>query len=240
LIYSTHGLLLSVIKHSDSSAILHIFSKDFGRKAYFLRGLTKKKNSPRAYLNPLTILELQVTERESKSLQQIRDISVHIPTNNLIIDPIKACMSMFITEILHKSIEENYVNGSLYLFLESAIQLLDNAEKVKNFHVWFLVALSKFLGFYPMIDTSVNSAIFNLETGTFIRKEEESPLTLSSSASITLKTCLGMNFDEVSHLKMSASLRKELVHGLVKYYTIHVPKLNKVNSLEVLEAVFDY
>ena len=135
-----------------------MFTRDFGRKPYFLRGLSKKKNSPRSILFPLSILELQVTDRDNKSLQQINEVSMHKPTFELLSNPVKSSIAIFLNEVLHRSIEVNYHNEVLYDFLENAIQLLDSCSNVKNFHLWFMLELSKYFGFYPMKKSELCSA----------------------------------------------------------------------------------
>ncbi|MFK7755448.1 MAG: DNA repair protein RecO [Flavobacteriales bacterium] len=242
MILSTQGILLHTIKHSDSSAVLQIFTKEFGRKAYFLRGLSKKKNSPRSLLFPLAILDLQVTDRDNKSLQQVRDISLARPTFELVSDPVKGCMTMFINEILHKSIEQNYQNDVLYEFLENAIQLLDVTEHVKNFHLWFLLELSKYFGFHPTrFSVATRKRIsFNLEAGEFTLETDLFGPHLDVSTSRELNNILGMNFDTLSIHQMAPSARKALLNGLVNYYIIHVPNLKNVAALDVLDTVFDF
>ncbi len=184
---------------------------------------------------------MQVTDRDSKDLQQIREIALHLHTPSVISDPLKSSLVLFLTEVLHKSIEENYVNEVLFDFLESAVQMLDVTPQVKNFHLWFLLELAKYLGFYPSknyarIDENTG---FNLETGLFTREEDYAQKLLDQNVVHIFHELLGMNFDKFMRIKLSSTQRRTLLRGLVDYYIIHVPGLNKVSSLEVLETVFD-
>ncbi len=219
-----------------------MFTRDFGRKPYFLRGLSKKKNSPRSILFPLSILELQVTDRDNKSLQQINEVSMHKPTFELLSNPVKSSIAIFLNEVLHRSIEVNYHNEVLYDFLENAIQLLDSCSNVKNFHLWFMLELSKYFGFYPMKKSELCSAKFQfeLESGTFTDIGGCSGAFIDVSAAAVLDEVLGMKFDKLSSLIISSFDRKALLHGLVDYFIIHVPSLKRVSSLEVLETVFEF
>ena len=219
-----------------------MFTRDFGRKPYFLRGLSKKKNSPRSILFPLSILELQVTDRDNKSLQQINEVSMHKPTFELLSNPVKSSIAIFLNEVLHRSIEVNYHNEVLYDFLENAIQLLDSCSNVKNFHLWFMLELSKYFGFYPMKKSELCSAKFQfeLESGTFTDVGGCSGAFIDVSAAAVLDEVLGMKFDKLSSLIISSFDRKALLHGLVDYFIIHVPSLKRVSSLEVLETVFEF
>lgn len=221
---------------------MHVFTRDFGRKPYFLRGLSKKKNSPRSILFPLSILELQVTDRDNKSLQQINEVSMHKPTFELLSNPVKSSIAIFLNEVLHRSIEVNYHNEVLYDFLENAIQLLDSCSNVKNFHLWFMLELSKYFGFYPMKKSELCSAKFQfeLESGTFTDIGGCSGAFIDVSAAAVLDEVLGMKFDKLSSLIISSFDRKALLHGLVDYFIIHVPSLKRVSSLEVLETVFEF
>ncbi len=243
MVTSTVGILLKTIKHSDSTAIIQVYSRDFGRKAYFLRGLAKKRNNPRALLFPLSLLEMQVTEKESKSLGQVRDISLNFPISTLISNPAKSAVAMFLTEVLEKCIVENYKNEILYDFLENSIKLLDTSDQVRNFHIWFLLSLSKHFGFQPSkskLSHSAHDLYFNLEAGSFENSKPALESFLDPNISRLLHTFLGMNFDGVSEHNISAGSRSKLLHGIIDYYKIHVPHFNHLSSLHVLETVFDF
>ncbi len=238
MVNSTVGILLKTIKHSDSSAVIQVFSRDSGRKAYFLRGLTKKKNNPKALLFPMSLLEMQVTEKESKSLGQVRDISLDYPLASLISNPAKSAVAMFLTEILEKCIVENYQNKMLFDFLESSIKLLDSTDHVKNFHIWFLLALARHFGFYPSTTNFGANTYFNLAAGSFENSKPILDAFLEPSISRLLHSFLGMNFDTALEYKISAEKRSRLLHGIILYYKIHVPHFNHLSSLHVLETVF--
>jgi DNA repair protein RecO (recombination protein O) len=190
----------------------------------------------------LSILELQVTDRDNKSLQQINEVSMHKPTFELLSNPVKSSIAIFLNEVLHRSIEVNYHNEVLYDFLENAIQLLDSCSNVKNFHLWFMLELSKYFGFYPMKKSELCSAKFQfeLESGTFTDIGGCSGAFIDVSAAAVLDEVLGMKFDKLSSLIISSFDRKALLHGLVDYFIIHVPSLKRVSSLEVLETVFEF
>lgn len=243
MVNSANGILLKTIRYSDSSAVIQVFSRKYGRKAYFLRGLSKKKNSPRAYLFPLALLELQVTEKESKNLGQVREVNLLYPLAELISNPAKSSIALFLTEIIEKCIAENYQNEILYDFLEYSINLLDASKQVKNLHVWFLLALSKHLGFQPSKHSpnGLSSEYYlNLEAGQFQNSPPVLEPFLEPKISRLLHSFLGTTFDEVSELRMSAEERSLLLRGIIDYYKVHVPHFNHVSSLDVLETVFDF
>lgn len=242
MIQATKGILLKTVKHSDSSAVIHVYTHKFGRRAYFLRGLSKKKNSPRAFLFPLSLLDLQVSERESKSLQYIKEISLSTPLHSLISNPAKSSVALFITEILEKCIVENYQNSELFEFISNSVEILEELQSCENFHIWFLLNMSKFLGFHPTNSNEFlekQEVYFRLDNGSFQRTRPILEPYLDPEISRILIDILGMKFDEVMSLKMNSEKRRNLLRGMVNYYKIHIDHLNHIASLDVLETVFE-
>ena len=80
----------------------------------------------------------------------------------------------------------------LFSFLEASLQYLDNEESYSNFHLLFLLKLTKFLGIQP--ETSgIELSFFNLQTATFQAKDEGS-FSISGEKLILLKTAFRYKF----------------------------------------------
>jgi len=155
----------------------------------------------------------------------------------------KSSVALFLTEILEKSIVENYQNEVLFDFLENSIKLLDAATEVANFHIWFLIRLSKHFGFYPSSPAKTHGGsnlFFNLEDGSFLSSRPILESYAEPPIAMHIIHFLGMNFDAMSTYKLKTEERAELLRTMVSYFKIHVPNLNHIASLDVLETVFEF
>ncbi|MCH7535011.1 MAG: DNA repair protein RecO, partial [Bacteroidetes bacterium] len=167
MLYNTKGLVIKYIKYSETSIIATIYTEIFGMQSYFLNGVRSKKSKIKINaLQPLSCLDLVVYHKENKNLNRIKELILH-PYQSIPNNVYKTSMVFFIAEIIQKSVKEEEHNIDLFEFLESSIKLLDLQESnFSNFHLLFLIKLSRFLGFYPQGVFSEKSKYFDMQNGT--------------------------------------------------------------------------
>ena len=138
--------------------------------------------------------------------------------------------------MLGNSIQEQEQDESLFNYLEYAFHWMDMHALSPNFHIMFLLNLTKYLGFYP--DTSYNNLpFFDLLEGSFTKTPSLNPLIQSENLD-NFKKFLGMDFEALSTIQLTKSNRRELLKTVVQYYKLHVDGFREPKSLAVLNAVF--
>ena len=148
----------------------------------------------------------------------------------------KSTIALFLSEILGQSIREQNPDPSLFEFLEASLQWLDQHDKIANFHIGFLIGLSRHLGFHP--DTANSEApFFDLVEGAFCREPSLNPC-LSGVELEHFRMFLGTNFDEIHTIRLIQKQRQILLKQLVSYFEVHLHGFSKPRSLDVLDAVF--
>ncbi len=215
---TTRAIILTSIKYGDTSLIIKAFTLSDGVKSYVLKGIlsAKKAKVKPAYFQPLMQLELIAVHRNKGSLERILEAKVGYHYNTLHSDIIKNTMSFFLAEMLSNSIFEEEKNDELFYFVEGAIQWLDNNSEVANFHLVFLVSLTKYLGFFP--DTSASSLpYFDLLEGGFTNEVSLNPLVKDDNLNYFRKL-LETNFEEMPSLRMNKARRQELLKIIVLYF----------------------
>ena len=151
-------------------------------------------------------------------------------------DIVKNSIVLFLAEMLGNSVHEEEHNPSLYNYLEYALCWLDEHPANPNFHLLFLLNLTKYLGFYP--DTSdQNAPFFDLQEGSFCKNPSLNPL-IQNEILDNFKKFLGMNFDALYTIQLTKSNRRELLKMVILYYRLHVHGFREPKSLAVLNAVF--
>ncbi|MET1258736.1 MAG: DNA repair protein RecO [Flavobacteriaceae bacterium] len=236
---TTKAIVLSSLKYGDTSLIVKAFTVSDGLKSYLLKGvLTSKRGKLKAaQFMPLTQLELVATHKNKGTLERIREAKVINPYTSLHTQIEKNSIVLFVAELLVNSIQEQEQDESLYHYLEYALFWLDNHDAVANFHILFLLNLSKYLGFYP--DTSgIENPYFDLLDGCFVASPTLNPL-IQGDLLNRFKPFLGINFDAVPGMKIPRKARQELLKLMVLYFELHLHGFRKPRSLAVLNAVFD-
>ncbi len=235
---TTKAIVLSAIKYGDTSLIIKAFTASDGLKSYLLKGVlaSKKGKLKTSYFQLLSQLEIVAFHKNKGTLETIREAKVNYYYQTLHTDIVKNGLTFFLAEMLSNSIHEEEGNQNLFDFLEASLQWLDENDDISNFHIFFLLSLSKYLGFYP--DTSdKNAAYFDLQEGDFIHTPSLNPLVLGGNL-IYFKQFLGINFDAIHTIKMNKKHRQELLKLLILYFELHLQGFRKPKSLKVLNEVF--
>lgn len=235
---TTKAIVLTSLKYGDTSLIVKAFTASDGLKSYLLKGiLTAKKGKLKtAYFQPLTQLEIAVLHKNKGTLESIRDVKVNYHYQTLHTNIAKNAMTMFLAEMLGNSIHEEERNDGLFEFLEAALQWLDTHDEISNFHLYFLIVLTKYFGFYPDM-ANVKASCFDLLEGDFTNTPSLNPILTGENLNY-FKLMLGTNFDMVHTIKMNKANRQELLQSLVLYYELHLQGFRKPKSLAILNEVF--
>ncbi len=239
LIYNTRGIILHCIKYSESSVIAKTYTELFGIQSYMINGVRAKKSKKKpGLLQPLTMLNMTVYHKKGGGIQRIKSLS-SIPQKILFSPNISnLTISLFIAEVLYKSIKEEEPNKDLFEFLIYSLENLKSDHIPNNFHIFFLLQLSKFLGFYPSLGEKDTVKFFDKREGIFSNSMPEHPDYIARPESMHLSLLLQSDFEGLPAIQLSAQVRKELLDHIVNYYEHHIPGMSKINSHHVLSMVF--
>lgn len=239
MLAKTKGIVLKTINYSETSVIAKIYTEEFGLKSYMIQGVRKRKAKTKANsLALLSLLDLEVYNRENKDLHHIKELkSAHI-FQSLPYDIVKSSIAQFLNELIYNSIHEEEPNPALFHFLFNAIQMLDLLEdKFASFHVHFAVQLSKYLGFGPAEASYQENALFDLADGKFHYNERFGIYKLSEEESLIFYKASALSFEYFNQLQISKVMRKKMLAYVLRYYQLHLPDFKALKSHEVLEVV---
>ncbi|MFN2261624.1 MAG: DNA repair protein RecO [Psychroflexus sp.] len=236
----TKAIVISTLKFGEADLIAKCFTQDQGLTSYLLRGIRKSKKGKlrTSMFQQLTLLDLEATHRDNKNLQFIKEAKVYFPFKTLHSNIYKSSMLMFLAEVLKSAIQEEEQNQALFIFLEESMMHLDESTQYANFHLLFLVRLSRFLGFYPDASEE-NARFFNLLEGQF-QPIEMNKYCIENQSSETLRTLVteNYNYTEVETLKLNQSKRQAFLEFLMLYFQLHLQGFKKPKSLEILQQLF--
>lgn len=235
----TTGIILHSLKHTDSTSILTVYTRGFGRVSYLVRGINKKKSVCRAaLLQPLSIVEMDVTHMPGREIQHIKEMRIEHPFNGIPFDPVKNSLALFLSEVLFRTLRQTEPDESLFLFLENSILQLDCCQTgISNFHLVFLLKMTRYLGFEP--NREEKGQYFDLMNGVF---QQERPLHvhfLLPEVSTNIDWLLETDYSNMHKLVLTRANRSNLLKSMIEYYRLHIPGFQGLNSLAVLQSLFD-
>ena len=168
MIHKSTGIVLKNFPYSEKSTIVKIFTRESGVISFMVPSAKgpKAKFKP-ALFQPLNRLELVYRIQQKDGLQQLQEASLDQPYKTLHSDFIKYFVTQFINEVIDKSLKEDYTDEQMFDFLMHELDFFDTHELNPDYHLFFLMGLSRHLGFFPDVSTRKSGKYFNLKEGVF-------------------------------------------------------------------------
>lgn len=237
----TTGIVLHSVKYSDSANIITMYTRQFGRVAYMVYGVNKKKSVCRAaLLQPLSLVEIDVFHVPNKEIQRIKEIRIAYPFAGIPYDAFKNAIALFVSEVLFRTLRQTECDESLFQFLENSIQQLDCCTNgVSNFHLVFMLNLTLYLGFEPNRDSNSALHYFDLLNGAFLSEKPLHIHYLKPDVSVDIAALMQTDYTNMHHLNFTRKRRTEILETLVEYFRLHVPDFYGLHSLAVMKNLFD-
>lgn len=238
MLITTNAIVLSKLRYRDNDLIVKCYTQHYGVLSFLLRGVLKSKKglSRTAYFQLLSQLQLEIVYNPNRTLHTIKETKISQLYSSLHTNIPKSAIVMFLSEVLSNTLKEEEPNDTLFSYLETTLLWLDTQNEYSNFHLLFLLKLTKYLGFYPE-KTRVDFPFFNLQDGKF-QSKLLGPYTISGNNLNLLKQLLDTTFGELSQLKINSKQRQTFLNTMLQYYELHLGDFKKPKSLQILNQIF--
>ena len=238
MLTKTRGIVIRNTNFKDNSVICHMYTQDYGAQSFMLHGVRNQKGAIRpSHIMPLSLVDLVFYKKENAGIQQIKELRCNPVLQSIHFNILKNSVALFIAEIINATVTEEEQNEDLFLFLEQFVQMLDlEDEKIGNYPIYFLVHLTRYLGFYPKGQYNDNQ-VFNLNEGLFIDQAYEHLNCLSREMSKSLWQMLHTSTANLTDIHFSRAVRGNLLDRFLLYYEIHGLHGRKIKSHKVLREV---
>lgn len=242
MIHKTRAIILGIVKYSETSLIVHAYTEKFGRQSYMIKGGRSKKSRTKSNLfQSLFLLDMNVSHREGKNLQTIKEVQFSDLTPRLNFETHKQPLVLFLAEILSKVLKEEEGDPQLFEFLSNHISYMVQVEILpKAYHLNLLLNLSRFLGFYPNDNWSVENQFFDLDNADFVSLADRHVHCLNANMSRLLHTLLQAQLSEINEIDLNSDETKSILRAILNFYALHSHGFTKLKSLTVFEDLSDF
>lgn len=240
MLMKSEAIVLHTLKYGESKMIVDMFTKSWGRLSFIVPlPKTSKSRIKKQYFQPMTLLEIECEVRQRMQLQKLSDARLLTPYVSIFLSPEKLAISMFVAEFLYHSLRAEQQNEPLFDYIADSVQWLDMAEEgYANFHLTFLMRLSRFLGFYPNLENYEEQSVFDLRSGCFsVHVPLHRDFLLPNEAKIILQL-MRMDFPTMHLFHLSRHDRHRIMDVLLLYYKQHLPDFPDMKSLAVLQQLW--
>jgi DNA repair protein RecO (recombination protein O) len=240
MLEKTRGIILHQIKYTDSGIVAQLYTRKFGRQSIIIKGMrNRKKGKHNILFQPMFILDLEMYHKASREMHILKEFSVSFAPYDIHSNIKKSSVAIFLGEILTSVLKEESPHEEMFDFIEESIIYFDRCtEGFANFHIAFLAGLSSYLGFEPGARADSDNLFFDMINGIFVPLPPVHGNYANEDISNILADFFVASYDTISSIILTGVQRNELLETLVRYYSLHLPGLKKIKSLEVLKMVF--
>lgn len=212
---STRLIILNVTKIKDNTIVIHCLTRDYGRKSFLV---SVGKSASMALYLPLNILDAEIIENPKSDLWRAKNISSVHPLLGIRQNIHKNTMTLFMSEVLYRSISENSIEPGLFQWCEKTILTLEALDSdFANYHLVFLIDYAKTMGFAPSTESIAAFAGQRLQDIAMLLE-----LPLGQAMLVPLK----------------GEVRNEIADILLKYLSFHTDTNIQARSLKVLREIY--
>ena len=235
----TRAIVLRTLKYGESQLIVDLLTEEQGRLSFIQHmGKTQKARVKKQLFQPLTLLDLTFDFRPKSQLQHMRDVHIASPFTSIPFDATKLSISLFLAEFIFYCTRAEQDNPLLYRYCEASISWLDGAQRnFANFHLVFMMRLSRFIGFYPNLDNYAEGHYFDLRAAAFVPAAPLHPDVLQPTEAARITTLMRMDYETMHLFRLTRQERNRITDCLVEYYRHHVPGFPELKSLAVLREI---
>ena len=248
MLIKTEAIVLHSFKYGETRIIVDMFTRTMGRMSFVVPlPKTAKSRLKKQYFQPMTLLEVECDVRQRVQLQKLKDARLLSAYTSIPFSAEKLALSLFVAEFLYHALRSEQQNEPLFVYVCDSMQWLDLATSgYANFHLTFLMRLSRFLGFYPNLSlTPVPSPngegsdmFFDLREGRFSRQAPTHRDFLQPDDARRIHTLMRMDFPTMHLYRLNRQDRNRIVDVLLHYYRLHLPQFPELKSLGVLQELW--
>lgn len=238
----TDVIVLRTLKYGDSKLVVDTFTKTNGRLSFIVTVSNSRRGRIKKQLfQPLMLLSAAIDVRSKASLHKIVNAAIKVPYVSLPFNPYKLSISMFIAEFLCYALRGEQCDEPLFCYVEDSLLWLDGCGEADfaNFHIVFLLRLSRFLGFFPNLDDYCEGDCFDLRTGCFCHALPFHSDVLNPQDTSMVRTMMRLNYQTMHLFRMSHIERNRFLDIALRYYAIHIPNFPDMKSLAVLRDLME-
>ncbi len=239
--YKARGIVLHTVKYGDSGMIAYILTDTGGRQNFMVQGVksSRGRGSKASLLQPMFLLEMECTESPHAQMHRIREMRSDPVLRSIPFDVRKSAVALFMAEMLYRLVREVEPNSPLFDFVHRTVVTLDELQDslaVANFHLWFMVGLSRFLGIFPAGEW-IQGSWFDFREGVFTAHQPLHGYNFSRENSEILGRLMDVEFSPAT-LSLNRAKRSDFLNAMLAYFGYHLDAVRDIRSVDILREVF--
>lgn len=245
----TEGIVLKEMRYRDTSKILSIYTRKYGKVTVMARGAYKPRSQIMANTQPFSFNEYNLYR--GKSFYYLNQGYI-IDSFYSIRDKVeRVAFGQYMLELMEKSLSEEQENEKLFMLLLKGLQVLSTLEKdFLKFIVAYELKFVSFLGYRPFLDKCVicGSADdkylkYSIKEGGIICSNcfslDQNSIPINYDILKGMESLLYTSLDKLGNINITKEVLNKLHLIIVDYilYNIERKRFNSLNIIETLEHI---
>lgn len=235
------GIVLNVRRHNDSHDVVTMFTRRQGRVSFISSaGSSPRGRRRRALLQPLALISADLEFKANRDLQLLKAFEAEEVLTDIYFNPIKRTIAIFLAEFLNRTLRTAAPDIPTYNLIEQCIRYLNFSNRsCANYHIAVMMQLMVPMGIYPNVAEWYDGSCFDMVTGEFVGNQPLYHTYISKEKAEYIPVLLRMTTLNCHLFKLNRAQRSEIISMLLKYYAVHIPGADRLNSPEILKELFD-
>lgn len=240
MLVKTRAIVLNSLKYGESQVIVDLLTEAHGRLSFMQRiPKSSRARVKKQLFQPLTLLRVEFDFRPNQRLLRLRDAVMETPLVSVPFDARKLSIALFIAEFTCYATRAEQDNAPLFAYIENSIRWLDACQAdFANFHIIYMMRLTRFVGFFPNLDDAGDGSWFDLRSACFVPHAPLHPDFLAPAEARKLAMLMRVTYATMHLVPMSREERNRCVDVILHYYRLHEPGFPELKSLPVLKSLF--
>lgn len=239
MLHKVRGIVLKTTNYSESSVIVQVLTDKFGMQSYLINGVKKPKAKIKMnMLQSLHLLDMVVYHKANTNIQRVSEVRQTPVFKSIPYDMVKTSIVIFLNEVLYKSIRQQSADEDLFDYIFNSVAWFDEVEEISpNFHLSFLLKLTRFLGFAPNQKRRNDQVYFDLQEGEFFSRVPIHANYLQLDDALQFISLFNTPLEKNSEIKLANTQRRFLLDKILVFYTLHTASFGTVQSHKILETL---
>jgi len=254
MIVKTEAIVLNSFKYGESSKIVTLYTKDYGKIKVVAKGARKSKNKFGSALDPLSYCQISFYHKPTTELFLLSDAEHIIPFRKIQDSLQHLSAGLIIIEAVNMTQDANEINNELFILLKETLKKLNDLPASPfSISSYLLIKLSELIGFaidFKSFEEVCNSngrtqdiklnqkIFFSMESGSFIETNNSNELyCFDVKTADDLIRISETTLDEVGEINLDKKVIEQIHSFFNAYFSYHLERKSSFKTMNLFKSI---
>ena len=248
MIVRTDAVVLRSFEYGETSQIVTLYTRQFGKLAVLARGARTPKSRFGSSIQPMSYAQVVLYYKPTRDLQTLTESSHIVPFHGIGRDLEKISVGLRLVELVHVLMHDEEQNPLAFNLLVRVLQRLDEADaRAANLLPYFQLKMAGRLGFTPAVDreevarVGPDGGMLALENGAVLPLDAltERGMRATRPALRAFAVFARADLEDVMRMDLAPELRGEVADLVEAYLRFHIEGLYPFRTGKVFAQMQD-